>query len=117
MIAVTILRNRGKRLGWNAIYSRLDHRILYLLITLRRFEMKYAAYPNTKYEYKTIVAKHKMFDKTKYQLYEVFPNYNGFEGHKTAQNFAEDLRAMNQYARVVAHSGFTAVYIASFKSR
>lgn len=72
--------------------------------------MKYTAYPQTIYEYKTTIPEHKIFRGISYELVEVFANYNGFAGHKTALNFAQDLRAQGSKARIVAHSGFTAVY-------
>jgi len=72
--------------------------------------MKYTAYKGTPYEYKTTIPEKKKFGGRTYELLDVFPNYGGFTGHKTALGFARNVRAQGGKARVEAHSGFTAVY-------
>jgi hypothetical protein len=73
--------------------------------------MKYTAYKGSQYEYKTTIREIKRFNGKNYELYEVFANYGGIEGHKTAINFASETRTQGNFARVDAHSGFTAVYV------
>jgi hypothetical protein len=72
--------------------------------------MKYTAYKGLIHEYTTEVKDAKLFDGKSYELADIFPNYGGIEGHKIALDFAEYLRNQGYWARVEAHSGFTAVY-------
>jgi hypothetical protein len=72
--------------------------------------MKFTAYKGTSYEYKTIIPENKKFNGKIYKLIDVFDNFGNFQGHKTAQNLASELRLQNNYSRIDAHSGFTAVY-------
>jgi len=73
--------------------------------------MKYTSYKGTQYEKKVIVPEHKIFSGSRYELADIFPNYGSYNGHKTAKNLANDLRAKGNKARIVAYSGFTAVYV------
>jgi len=72
--------------------------------------MRYTAYKGTQYEYKTTVPEKKKFDGKSYSLVDVFPNYGGLNGHRTAIGMAKQIRNTGRSARVDAHSGFTAVY-------
>jgi len=80
--------------------------------------MKYTSYQGTPYEKKVVVPEKKKFGKQKYDLADVFPNYGSYTGHKTALYFAEHIRGHRGHtARVVARSGFTAVYEGNKKRR
>ena len=72
--------------------------------------MKYISYQGTPYEKKVNVPKRKKFGGRSYELADIFPNYGGYNGHKAAKNYAQDLRARGYAARVEAHSGYTVVY-------
>ena len=52
-----------------------------------------------------------MFDGKEYELFSVYNNYGGDKGHKIALGEAENERDKGNYARVEAHSGFTAGYV------
>ncbi len=71
---------------------------------------RYVAYKGTRYEYKTTVPNKKKLDGKVYELVDIFPNYAGLNGHRTAVGMAKDLRQRGKQARIDAHSGFTAVY-------
>jgi hypothetical protein len=73
--------------------------------------MNYTAYKGTNYEYKTTIPESRNYAGNIYELAEVFDNFEGVDGHKTALNFAQTLRGQGHLARVDAHSGFTAVYV------
>jgi len=45
-----------------------------------------------------------------YELAEVFANYGGRNGHRTALGYAKHLRERGYKARTEAHSGYTVVY-------
>jgi hypothetical protein len=79
--------------------------------------MKYVSYRGTPYEKKVVIPEKKKFGSKPYTLSDVYPNYGGYRGHKTAKQFAEYLRGQGYSARVVAHSGFTAVYDGGSKKR
>jgi hypothetical protein len=80
--------------------------------------MKYVSYKGTPYEKKVAVPEKKKFGKQNYDLADVFPNYGGHNGHKTAKDFAGYIRGTQGHAaRVVAYSGFTAVYAGNKKKK
>jgi len=73
--------------------------------------MDFIAYCGTQYEYHTIVKDSKVFGGKVYDLDAIYENYGGREGHKTAIKSAANFRKAGKFARVDAHSGFTAIYV------
>lgn len=80
--------------------------------------MKYVAYKGTPYEKKVIIPEKKKFGSQSYELADVFDNYGRHQFHETAIRFAEHVRYYRgNNARVVASSGFTAVYAGNKKKK
>ena len=73
--------------------------------------MRYEIYRRTDYPTTVTIPERKKFGGKTYELAEVFPNYMLHREHRDAIKFAAEYRNQGCFARLDAHSGYTAVYI------